>query len=202
MTHRWTEEELRFLAESIPGRSRREVYEMFCRRFDWEPTFDQLVGTLKNHKLYSGRDTRYKKGNPSHNKGRKMPEHVYERASATMFRPGHTPHNTVPIGTEAVTGDGYIVVKISDDKKPSRFNWVFKHRLIYESIHGEIPKGHVVTFLDGDKQNLDPDNLICVNRKVNMTANRLGLLSTDPDVTRLGLRLAELKHRRSERQKT
>lgn len=38
------------------------------------------------------------------------------------------------------------------------------HRLIWIDLHGPIPAGHQVMFRDGDRQNVDPDNLYCEKR--------------------------------------
>lgn len=38
------------------------------------------------------------------------------------------------------------------------------HRLIWIELHGPIPTGHQVMFRDGDRTNVDPDNLYCEKR--------------------------------------
>ena len=73
--------------------------------------------------------------------------------------------------------------------------------MVWEETHGPVPEGYVIIFLDRNRQNVDIDNLACVQRKVYLIANRRGLASTDPDVTRMGLKLAELISKRAERQK-
>lgn len=73
----------------------------------------------------------------------------------------------LPVGTERVGKDGYIVVKTRMYPKvpQSKDNWRFKHHLAYERAHGWIPHGSVVMFADGDKRNFDPANLVAVPRK-------------------------------------
>lgn len=42
-------------------------------------------------------------------------------------------------------------------------NFVLKHRFLWETANGPIPKGHKVIFADGDKTNITLDNLIMVS---------------------------------------
>lgn len=199
--HRWTDEEWEYLAQIAPGRSRAEIAELFHARFGDEVSLDNIVGAMKRRKITNGRDTRFFKGQPSRNRGQKLSEESYRKMRPTMFKKGQSPHNTLPVGTEILRDDGYIQVKISDRRDiPSRFNWKFKHRLIWEEAHGPIPDGHVIVFLDKDRQHLDLDNLACVHRKVYNIVNQRGFASTDPEITRLGIRLAELITKRAGRQ--
>lgn len=46
----------------------------------------------------SGKMHRFTKGQTPHNKGQKMPDHVYEKCKGTMFKPGQLPHNTKHFG--------------------------------------------------------------------------------------------------------
>jgi hypothetical protein len=46
------------------------------------------------------------------------------------------------------------------------------HREIYESVHGPIPRAHVVRFRDGNFNNLDPENLYLQSRADEASENR------------------------------
>jgi hypothetical protein len=62
------------------------------------------------------------------------------------------------IGQETVNQNGYTSVKTST-------GWRFKHHLVAEEKLGrELEKDDRVIFVDGDKQNFDPEN-IQVNKK-------------------------------------
>ena len=78
-----------------------------------------------------------------------------------------------PIGSEFVhkpTGYTFIKTKeIPNDKGRHNWRdyWKIKQRYIYEKEYGEIPKGYVVIFLDGNIQNFDINNLeICTNKEL------------------------------------
>lgn len=74
----------------------------------------------------------------------------------------------VPVGTERVGKDGYIVVKVRDwpTVPQTKDNWKLKHVAIWEEANGqELPKGMMVLFADRDKRNFDPGNLVAIPRK-------------------------------------
>lgn len=77
----------------------------------------------------------------------------------TWFQKGHIPANYRPVGSERVNADGYIEVKVADPNK-----WKLKHRVVWESVNGKIPKGSIIIFRDNDKSNTDIDNLLLIKR--------------------------------------
>lgn len=189
---KYTEEERTFLAAYIPGHSYREIQEAFAKRFG-SIKLSQVKAYAKNHKIRTGRDGRFKKGHISANKGKKMTLSAYEKAAPTMFRKGHTPVNTDPIGTEKVLADGYAWVKVdSQPKAPKNMNWKQKHLLVWEKENGPVPEGHVVIFLNGDKADTGIENLALVTRAQLMVMNRFGLYTPDRELTRTGMAIASL----------
>lgn len=115
-----------------------------------------------------GKKTRFKKGSVPHNKGKKVKPHVYEAMRPTMFKKGSTPFNHKPVGSERITRDGYIEVKVAEPR-----HWKLKHRLVYEAHYGAIPAGYNIQFKDGNSQNLDPNNLYAINRKQQILDNNI-----------------------------
>lgn len=112
------------------------------------------VGLQNNGKRY-----RFSKGNVPANKGKKMPEKVYEKVSRTMFRKGNVPANHKPVGYERINTDGYVEVKVAE---PNKFR--LKHRIVWEENFGTIPPGYNVQFRDKNRQNLNPANLYLISR--------------------------------------
>lgn len=98
----------------------------------------------------------------------KLPETVLrarKQPNAGQFAKGQPPHTTQPVGSVVADPDGYLKKKIRDDLKPTRLNWVYVHRLIWEQHHGPIPAGQNVCFKDGNKHNLDIENLELVSNE-------------------------------------
>lgn len=186
--HKYTDEEKAFMKEFVPGHSYAEIQKAFIEKFGWEITIGQVNSYIGNHHLNTGRTGCFEKGHVPSNKGKKMSAAVYEKAKGTMFRKGHTPHNYRPVGSERINRDGYIEVKVKDPK-----TWKLKHRLVWEAAYGEIPKDSIVIFRDGDKQNIDLDNLIMIKKSVNAVLNHTGMASCAGEVKESAIKLAELK---------
>lgn len=110
-----------------------------------------------------GSSNRFQKGHIPANKGIKQPGRVLP-TSFTPGRPAHEAHNYVPIGTEKLSKDGYLMRKVTDDPslKPVR-RWEFVHRLVWAEANGPIPEGHAVCFKQGQKtavrEEITPDKL-------------------------------------------
>lgn len=111
------------------------------------------------------KESQFKKGHVSHNKGRKMPKEIYEKVKGTMFKKGNTPHNTKYNGYERISKDGYVEVRV----RKGKFN--LKHRVVWEQKRGKIPEGKIVVFKDGNKLNVKLSNLKLITREQNMKRN-------------------------------
>lgn len=126
-----------------------------------------------------GVETRFTKQMPGWNKGKKQSDYMspekIERTKATRFKKGQDPHNTVPIGTERLSKDGYVEVKIRHLKngEANNKNFVSKHRMIYEKHFGSIPDNCNVEFIDGDRRNFDPSNYVLRTKTENFLKNTM-----------------------------
>jgi hypothetical protein len=90
-----------------------------------------------------GEKSRFRKGQTPWNKGMKG---LDIGGKHTRFVKGQMPHTWVPIGTEAVSKDGYIKRKVRDDAPAgqSRHNWKFVHVIVWEEHHGPVPRGYAI----------------------------------------------------------
>ena len=101
-----------------------------------------------------------------------------------------------PVGSERINIEGYTEVKVANPNK-----WRLKHRVIWEQHNGEIPKGCAIIFADGDKSNLDIDNLLLVSRQQLLVLNRNNLISEDKEITKTGINIANIMIKLSEIEK-
>ena len=92
----------------------------------------------------------------------------------------------LPVGSER-ENKGYIYVKV---KEPNV--WIEKHRLIYESMYGNIPTGCKVIFADKNKRNFDPKNLILVSDSEALIMNTRKLIYEEAELTRSGVLIAKI----------
>lgn len=60
---------------------------------------------------------------------------------------------------------GYTYIKINDKPKAKRKNYKLKHVIIWEEHYGKVPNGYTITFKDGNVDNFDLDNLVCISYK-------------------------------------
>ncbi len=96
------------------------------------------------------------------------------RSAETRFKPGHRAGVAAvvyqPIGAERITRDGYRQRKINDDM-PLHKRWRGIHLIEWEAANGPLPKGHALTFRNGDKTDCRLENLVCVHRSELMRRN-------------------------------
>ncbi len=183
---RYTKEELDFIRKNAPGRRYKEIVEMFNKKFERQIDAKKLKYTLRNHGISTGLTGRFEKGVTPHNKGKKYPG----TGNKTTFRKGATPHNKMKVGEDTITTDGYVKTKIAEPDV-----WEYKHKLIWKEKNGPIPEGHSVIFADGNRMNLDIDNLLLVSKAELLMLNRKKLISENSELTKTGLNVVKVMNK-------
>jgi hypothetical protein len=186
MKHRYTDEQVAFIREQLPGKPHRELTELFNRRFGLSLSVEQVTAAAKNRKINNGLSGCFLKGHVPDNKGRKG--WCAPGTEATRFKKGNRPQTYRPVGTESVTTDGYPVVKVADPNK-----WRLKHRMIWEAAYGPIPTKHCVMFADGNRQNCVLENLLLVSYRERAALNKLRLYGGSKELTESGLAIVRVK---------
>lgn len=123
-----------------------------------------------------GINTRLTAATGGWNKGMKVSDYMsdesYERMKASHFKKGQVPHNWQPVGSERISRDGYIEIKVRDLYSGlSADNYELKQRWIYEQNHGPIPDNMNVIFKDNNRQNCNIENLELISKLENLTRN-------------------------------
>ena len=189
---KWREnpEMVDFMLEFIPGHEEYEIRSEFLSRFGIELSEGQIGNFKHRYHIKSGTNGgRYKKGEIPHNKGKKMNPEVYERCAPTMFKKGIIPKTYKPVGSVRITVDGYYEIKISDPNK-----WQLMQRYIWEKENGrKLLKNECVIFLDGNKSNLEPDNLMAIKRSELARVNKNHRITDDPELTKSGIYVERVK---------
>lgn len=112
----------------------------------------------------SGMSHRFQPGQQAWNKGKKG---LTLGGVATQFKPGHRGGRAAeiyrPIGDEEIR-DGYLYRKVSDTGVMHK-RWRLVHVINWEAVHGPVPAGHLLHFLDGNRMNTAVENLELVSRR-------------------------------------
>ena len=191
--HKFTDAEIKFIREYAYGHTRENIRQAFNEKFNTELTYTQIANVMKRNNITNGIDSKFKKGQVPHNKGKKISPEVYEKIKGNLFKKGHD-MNARPVGSERIDRDGYTMIKVAYPNK-----WRLKHLVIWESFYGKVPDNHVVIFLDGDIRNFDIDNLKLITRGENLFLNRKKLRFNDRGLSESAVNIAKLNSKMYER---
>lgn len=182
---RWQPAELAQLAAQYPHMKTAVIALMLDRTRSTVYQTAQRLGLTKSPEFYAspasgrtcgrqGMGSRFVKGQTSWNKG--LSYRPGGRCSEGWFKPGIRQGVAVrlykPIGTERVTKDGYLSRKVNDGM-PLQSRWRLVHLIVWEAANGPIPKGHAVTFVNGDRKDVRLDNLALITRAALMKRNTI-----------------------------
>ena len=180
--------------ESIAqGKSTAELVEAVNRKYG-EGTIGirQMKNYKSNHGIHTGLTGRFEPGHVPANKGKKMSAELYAKAAPTMFKKGNVPATRMEVGEYTHTSDGYLVQKVKETGiQRERFEYV--HRRVWEKHNGPVPEGKTVSFLDGNKDNCNIENLVLLNCAENLELTRSGLRFSDAEFTKAGVAVAKLR---------
>jgi hypothetical protein len=188
--HIYTAEEAQFLADNICGRSMKDLWTLFNAHFGLDLSINQIHAACSNRHLRNGLDGRIRPGTIPPNKGVKG----IHCSPSTEFKKGSIPVNHRIVGSTRVDVDGYTWVKVLEPNK-----WQLLHRIIWEEKHGTIPPRHAVIFSDGNRGNLDIDNLLLISQEELAVMNKNHLFSDNRELTEAGKLIADIKMISSDR---
>ena len=182
----YPEEIRKFIIESYVSVGPKDMAELLNNTFGTSYTHTQLKGYYANHKLNSGITGFYPKGHVPANKGKKG--HHAPGSEKGWFQKGHIPVNHRQVGSERVDTDGYVWIKV---KEPNV--WYPKHKVIWEAENGNVPDGYVITFLDGNKENIQLDNLALITMAESLELTRSRLRYDNGELTKTGILITKVK---------
>lgn len=195
---KWTEEVIQFMIDNYQGKDNIELAEMLNEKFNLNTNADRVSNEKSKLKRLRGINLQtginrgcIKKGNVPKNKGLKWNDYLskesQEKCRKTTFKKGNIPHNHKKIGSERINVDGYVEIKVAEPNM-----WELKHRVIYESMYGNIPTNSKVIFLDNDKSNLNIDNLKCIKSSEELIMNQNKLRYSNKNLTESGYLIAKI----------
>jgi hypothetical protein len=174
--------------QKIARRLRRSVTAVYARA--------DILGLNKSAKYMASPDacrlrrgdnvgaaSRFRKGHVPANKGLRRPGWGPGRMKETQFKKGErrgaANRNWRPVGTILTDTDGYQRIKVREARpgEASGFGnsraWPLLHRHVWKRAHGRIPRGHAVTFKNGNRSDCRLENLQLLTRRELMARNTL-----------------------------
>jgi len=145
-----------------------ELHSSFVKKFKRDDvSIVNLNALRKRNSWRTGRTGFFQKGEQAWNKG--MKGWSATGTEATRFKKGTKPPNYKPVGSTRIQSDGYVMMKMAE----GLYQWKLLQRVVWERMNGKIPKGMVLIFLDGNKQNIKITNLSLYTRVQNMQRNTM-----------------------------
>jgi hypothetical protein len=138
--------------------------QAYLNKLKKSPEYEEKRRLQDIKNISKNTSSRFQKGNKPWNKGVKG----FMGANATSFKKGNKPHNTRKVGDTRIDGkDMFLLIKVADKQ------WIRKEILIWESVHGKIPKGHVVRVKNPFLDKYDINNLMLITHAENMLLNTI-----------------------------
>lgn len=179
----WTDEQLALLHKFYPNFSTQDVAYMVGHSLQTTYRKANTLGLKKSAAFLAsgaagrldgerGGACRFVKGQVSWNKGLKG---VNMGESATRFKPGQAPTNTLPIGSMKFDRTGTLMRKVSDAKGNNSKRWRAVHELVWVEANGPVSAKHIVVFKPGMKsgvpEEITVDRVECISLAENMQRN-------------------------------
>lgn len=170
-----TAKEISYLKKHLPTKSIKQIATALGRgitKIGKEAHHLGLTEIINQKK----QDSYFKKGNISYTTGKKQTDYMsaeaIERCKVGRFKKGNLPHNTLPDYSEVQRADKsgkiYTLIKVPGNRRQ-----VLKQRYLYEKHIQKIPPRHNVTFIDGNTQNFELNNLQLISNQDLMSKNSL-----------------------------
>lgn len=181
----WSDDERKILAEMFADNYTETICKILNRSYRSVCSQSFFMGLKKSDAFMKmelkkqaerlkvvGVKFRYEKGRTPENKGKKMPNNVYEKVKHTMFKKGQLPHNSYNDWAECLrtdkTGKRYWMIKLPNERKLKP-----KHIWLWETKNGKLEKGFNVVFKDGNQLNCIIENLECISNAELMQRNTI-----------------------------
>lgn len=158
-------EQVEFLKENAPSMSRKELTDQFNEKFGTSKSVRAIKSYCNARGYYSPSDGRFQEGNVPWQtglRGEEFKSHYTTESYARMRKAVNEAKKTRKIGDEIVIDGVPWVVTSLDYGVPFCERRQPKRRVVWERLHGEIPKDHCIICLDGNPMNCDPSNLYCM----------------------------------------
>ena len=193
----YSPEQEAFLCEKAPLMSRRELAEEFNKEFGTSKTAQAIKCWCNARGYNSSADGKFKKGHVSWQTGLSSEEfksHYTKESFERGIEGMRQANKTAKIGDEVVKCGVPWVVTSLEYGVLFQDRIKLKRRVVWEQLHGEIPKDHCIIHLDGDQMNCDPSNLYCIPTKFRPIISKNRWWFGNPELTLTAIKWCELHY--------
>ncbi|WP_148263133.1 HNH endonuclease signature motif containing protein [Vibrio sp. EJY3] len=189
----YSEEMKAFMAEHYANAPIKDWLDEFNNKFNCSVNKKTMYGSLKRYQFKAGRTGYFVKGQQPHNKGKPMP--ARGKSIETQFGGvrSNKKDDEKPLGSTRVdVKDGYLLVKV----RMGTNAYELAHRVLWESVHGKIPDGHVIRFYDNSPEKIKSptiENLFIVGRAVHARLNKMDWKNTPLSIRETKVLIARLE---------
>ncbi len=106
------------------------------------------------------------------------------------------PKLAVALGHERIGKRGEMLVRVETHCREQRFrNFRPKQHVLWEKLHGPLPKGHILKCISGDKTDCDPLNWVCVTVGIGNRLRKRGWQGAPSELRPTILAASKLEHK-------
>lgn len=160
----WTTKEAKFALENYAQGDHDWIAEKLGRTKQAVRMYCQKHGVFRDPKYFNG--DRFMVGDKPWNTG--LRGFKPKGAEKTYFTKETRPKNDRPIGAERISSKT-LYRKISEGN--GKKDWKPVKNIVWESVHGPIPEGMIVTLKVNNVTDCSIENLICVTRGEHLKRN-------------------------------
>ena len=190
----YTEEQQDFLRSNSPFMSKKELTNIFNEKFHTKKGYLAIKSYCNSRGWKSGNDGKFKKGMKPWAKGMNKEAFVKHYTPESFKRMTHNAtetNKTKKIGDEIVIDGVPFVIMSTDYSAPYWKRRVPKRRVVWEQVHGEVPKGYCIINLDRNQMNCEIENLYCMPIKFRTVIAKNKWWSTNPQATLAAIKWCE-----------
>lgn len=181
----YSEKELQFIKQNCTLVI-SDLTQRFNIKFDRTVGVDNLHALRKRKKWRTGRTGCFEKGHIPH------PNAKMKGPNKTSFKKGNKPANHLPVGTERVSSDGYVEIKMEEGMN----KWKSKARLIWQQEHGNLKEAELLRFKDGNRLNCQLSNLDKFTRSEHVRLNQMDYNGLPEEIKPVAANLARVQAKR------
>ena len=190
-----TNEQVEFIKEHYSNTTRKELTDLFNKKFGTSYTVSSIKTWCNKRGLHSFQTGKFEVGNCSWQKGlhgseywkhfsketkKKVIKHLKDKSQKYKNGDIVIRHGSPYVYTKRASGRGFDV------------NLNAASVVVWESYYGKIPKNYIILHLDGNVLNYNISNLILFPRKCLSNLRHLGGLTDNTELNKVKLKYCEL----------